>query len=72
MDGMSEHTLNFENHSCVIPREEKPLQLWSERVPTGETTVTCSCGLDTGAIPSAEAKEVFEQHWRETHPEVSR
>ncbi|MFE2164677.1 hypothetical protein ACFXB3_06340 [Streptomyces sp. NPDC059447] len=36
--------------------------LRSERRPTGETTVTCQCGLDTGAVPSDEARLAYEVH----------
>ncbi|MFB6614865.1 hypothetical protein ACIGFK_03670 [Streptomyces sp. NPDC085524] len=36
--------------------------LRSERRPTGETTVTCLCGLDTGAVPSDQARLTYEVH----------
>lgn len=33
-----------------------------ERHPTGVTVVTCSCGLDTGPLPDAEAFRVAAEH----------
>lgn len=67
MDGMSEHhapafrhNLRFENHSKFVDWE--PGSMRSEQVPTGETTVTCTCGLDTGAIPSDQARLIYEEH----------
>ncbi|MBT2449467.1 hypothetical protein J7F03_20720 [Streptomyces sp. ISL-43] len=54
------HNLRFENHSRVLDWE--PGSTYSERVPTGETTVTCTCGLDTGGVPSDRARLVYEEH----------
>ncbi|MEW1638639.1 hypothetical protein AB0469_31845 [Streptomyces sp. NPDC093801] len=54
------HNLRFENHSKVLDWE--PGSMYSVRVPTGETTVTCACGLDTGAVPSGDARLAYEAH----------
>ncbi|MEU8843878.1 hypothetical protein AB0D97_32975 [Streptomyces roseus] len=32
------------------------------RTPRGLTVVTCACGLDTGALPSDDARLVYEEH----------
>lgn len=67
MDGMSQqHNVRFENHEGLTIIDSDGVV---NRYPSGMTTITCSCGLDTGAIPSAEARQVYEQHWRETRPE---
>ncbi|MET9887383.1 hypothetical protein ABZZ20_30445 [Streptomyces sp. NPDC006430] len=56
------HNLRFENHSTAVVQEEGQTRPWPVRVPTGETTVTCACGLDTGAIPTDNARMLYEQH----------
>ncbi|MFJ1864791.1 hypothetical protein ACIOD1_09170 [Streptomyces sp. NPDC088097] len=56
------HNLRLENHSKAIDPQDGPTQLRPARVPTGETTVTCACGLDTGALPSDDARLIYEQH----------
>lgn len=56
------HKLRYENHDTALDSQDTPAQQWTGRVPTGKTTVTCLCGLDTGAVPSDEARLVYEEH----------
>ncbi|MGW7099664.1 hypothetical protein [Streptomyces sp. NPDC054838] len=56
------HNLRFEDHSEVRDWQVNPAQGRRDRVLTGETTATCTCGLDTGAVPSDEARLVYEEH----------
>jgi hypothetical protein len=56
------HNLHFENHSEALDWQLNPTQGRRDRVLTGETTATCTCGLDTGAVPSNEARLIYEEH----------
>jgi len=56
------HNLRFEDHSEALDCQVSPEQAWRDRVLTGATTATCTCGLNTGAVPSDEARLVYEEH----------
>ncbi|GGZ47583.1 hypothetical protein GCM10010371_03650 [Streptomyces subrutilus] len=56
------HKLRLENHTAGPEWQDGAAQQWTERTPTGRTTVTCRCGLDTGAVPTNEARLVYEEH----------
>ncbi|MFD3548690.1 hypothetical protein ACFWUW_24320 [Streptomyces sp. NPDC058655] len=65
------HNLRYVNHDMALDSQDAPTQSWTERVPTGKTTVTCPCGLDTGAVPSDEARLVYEEHRNHIRDEIA-
>ncbi|MFD3696995.1 hypothetical protein ACFWUZ_12715 [Streptomyces sp. NPDC058646] len=65
------HNLRFENHGTAYDPQHTPAAPRPGRVTTGETTVTCSCGLDTGALPSDDARLVYEVHRNVIRDETS-
>ncbi|MCX5192715.1 hypothetical protein OOK31_02215 [Streptomyces sp. NBC_00249] len=42
----------------------------ARRSHSGATVVTCACGLDTGALPSDDARLVYEQHRHQIRDEA--
>ncbi|MFG2750988.1 hypothetical protein [Streptomyces xanthophaeus] len=65
------HNLRFEHHGTVQNPAHTPDGPRPGRVTAGETTVTCTCGLDTGALPSDEARMVYEVHRNVIRDETS-
>lgn len=64
------HNLRFENHGTAPVPQHDPAPSQPGRGTAGVTTVTCTCGLDTGALPSDDARLVYEVHRNEIRDEV--
>lgn len=50
--------MNFERHT----REKPTSGPWREIEHTGTAEVTCSCGYDSGMIPSSDIRRVASEH----------
>ncbi|WP_411102870.1 hypothetical protein [Streptomyces sp. cmx-4-9] len=64
------HNLRFENHGADPDPQHGADPSPSGRATTGATTVTCTCGLDTGALPSDDARLMYEVHRNEIRDQV--
>lgn len=54
-------------HELVLSKgiQQKPAEPgdeWAEYEPTGTGRAKCSCGLDTGEVPTAEAVRLGREH----------
>ncbi|HEX4813357.1 MAG TPA: hypothetical protein VFV66_11455 [Nonomuraea sp.] len=52
------HEMNYERHH----REKPTSRPWKEFEHTGTAQVTCSCGFDSGTIPSSDIRRVASDH----------
>lgn len=54
------HELGFSKD--VRQKPAGPDAEWAEYEPTGTARAKCSCGFDTGTVPTAEAVELGRKH----------